>query len=128
MALTWCFEEEATPHTEAVLDSLVSGERGVVPAIWPFEVANGLIVAERRGRISEAEATGFLEVLTGLPISIEQVQAGQLIGIMAVARFHQLAVYDAAYLHLAARLGAKLATVDVRLSAAANRAGVAMTA
>ena len=99
-----------------------------MPAIWPFEVANGLIVAERQGRISEAKATGFLEVLTGLPISIEQVQAGHLIGIIAVARFHQLAVYDAAYLHLAARLGAKLATVDVRLSAAANRAGVAMTA
>jgi predicted nucleic acid-binding protein len=124
--LTWCFEEEATPQTEAVLDSLVSGERGVVPAIWPFEVANGLVVAERRRRISEAQATAFLEVLTGLPISVEHSQVGQLMGVTAVARFHQLAVYDAAYLHLAARLGAKLATVDGRLSAAAARAGVAL--
>ena len=117
-----------TTQTDAVLDSLTSGERGAVPAIWPFEVANALVVAERRSRITEAQAMAFLEVLTGLPISIEPAQVGQLMGIMAVARFHRLPVYDAAYLHLAARLGAKLATIDERLSAAANKAGVSLIA
>jgi predicted nucleic acid-binding protein len=96
-----------------------------VPAVWPFEVANGLVLAERHGRITEAQSTAFLEVLTALPISIEPGQV-QLMAVMAVARFHHLAAYDAAYLHLAARLGAKLATVDGRLSAAAARAGVSL--
>jgi predicted nucleic acid-binding protein len=70
--------------------------------------------------------TAFLELLTQLPVSIEPVQFMELLAVTAVARFHELDVYDAAYLHLAARLGVKLATVDGRLAAAAARAGVAL--
>ncbi|HEY5230790.1 MAG TPA: type II toxin-antitoxin system VapC family toxin, partial [Galbitalea sp.] len=55
LAMAWCFEDEATPPTEAVLDRLRE-DQAVVPAIWPLEIANVLLVAERRGRLTEAQA------------------------------------------------------------------------
>jgi predicted nucleic acid-binding protein len=63
VAMAWCFEDEASDATDAVLDRL-NEECAVVPAIWPLEVANVLLVAERRGRLSEAQASRFLELLS----------------------------------------------------------------
>ena len=40
--LPWCFAEEATPATEALLDRAQAGEEVLVPAHWPTEVMNGL--------------------------------------------------------------------------------------
>ena len=45
--MPWCFVDEATPFTEAVLDRL-RAEGAMVPAVWPLEVANTLPVGERR--------------------------------------------------------------------------------
>jgi hypothetical protein len=41
--LPWCFEEEATPATEALPERLGAGEPTVIPAHWPTEAMNGLI-------------------------------------------------------------------------------------
>jgi predicted nucleic acid-binding protein len=55
--LPWCFEEEATPATEALLERLRAGEPAVVPAHWSTEVMNGLKVGGRanfmRGELNE---------------------------------------------------------------------------
>jgi predicted nucleic acid-binding protein len=122
IAMAWCFEDEATEATDAVLDRLRHDE-AAVPAIWPLEVANVLLVAERRGRLSEAQASRFLELLTQLPIDVDDAPRG-LAGILAAGRRHELSSYDASYLVLAERLGAPLATLDSQLAKAAQRAGV----
>ncbi len=44
--------------------------------------------------------------------------------IFATGRVHQLSVYDAVYLDIARRNGLPLATLDLRLRAAAKKAGV----
>jgi len=49
--LPWCFEDEATAATEALLERLRAGEPAIEPAHWPTEVMNALIMAVRRGRI-----------------------------------------------------------------------------
>ena len=50
VALTWCFEDEHTPATLALLDQIA--ETGATaPALWPLEILNGLAMAERRGRL-----------------------------------------------------------------------------
>jgi hypothetical protein len=36
--LAWCFDDEGTPATEALLERLRLGELAIVPAHWPFEV------------------------------------------------------------------------------------------
>jgi predicted nucleic acid-binding protein len=122
VALAWCFEDEATEATDVVLDRLRNDE-AAVPAIWPLEVANVLLVAERRDRLSEAQASRFLELLTQLPIDVDDAPH-DLAAIVAAGRRHELSSYDASYLVLAERLGAPLATLDRRLSKAAERAGV----
>jgi hypothetical protein len=91
--------------------------------IWPLEVANVLLVAERRGRLSEAQASRFLELLAQLPINVDS-SPSDVAGIVATGRRHTLSSYDAAYLLLAERLGAALATLDKLLAKAARKAGV----
>ncbi|HEY5456219.1 MAG TPA: type II toxin-antitoxin system VapC family toxin [Acidothermaceae bacterium] len=122
VAMAWCFQDEATQATEAVLD-LLREDQVVVPAIWPLEVANVLLVAERRGRLSEAQASRFLELLAQLPINVD-TSPTDLAGIVATGRRHTLSSYDAAYLLLAERLGTTLATLDKPLAKAARKAGV----
>jgi predicted nucleic acid-binding protein len=122
IAMAWCFEDEATQATDAVLNRL-RDDHAVVPAIWPLEVANVLLVAERRGRLSEAQASRFLELLAQLPINVDDSPT-DMAGIVATGRRHTLSSYDASYLQLAERLGAALATLDKTLAKAASKAGV----
>jgi predicted nucleic acid-binding protein len=122
VAMAWCFEDDATEATDGVLDRL-RDEQAAVPAIWPLEIANVLLVAERRGRLSEAQGSRFVELLTQLPIEVDAAPH-DLAGIVAAGRRHELSAYDASYLVLAERLGASLATLDQRLATAAKRAGV----
>jgi predicted nucleic acid-binding protein len=73
--LPWCFEEEATPSTEALLERLRAGEPAVVPAHWSTEVMNGLIMAVRRSRIDLERVARFARDLAALPIRIEPPHA-----------------------------------------------------
>jgi predicted nucleic acid-binding protein len=124
VAVSWFFEDEAGEYTNAVLESLTEWE-AVVPSLWPLEVANVLLVAERRRRCSEAEAVRFIELLESLPIATDDDTARcALHGAYQLAREYALTAYDAAYLELAMRLGAPLATLDRQLAEAAAKAGV----
>jgi predicted nucleic acid-binding protein len=105
-----------------VLDRL-GADAAVVPAIWPLEVANVLLIAERRGRVSEAQSSRFAGLLAQLPIDVDD-RPGDIAALAALGRRHELSFYDASYLALAQRLGAGLATLDRPLAAAATRAGV----
>jgi predicted nucleic acid-binding protein len=124
VTMAWCFEDEATPASEAVLDQL-SGERAIVPGLWTLEVTNVLLAAERRGRLTEAQATRFVSVLSALPIDISP-DIADLVALLAAGRRHELSAYDAAYLTLAARTGLPLATLDDKLAAAARSAGITL--
>ena len=126
VVMAWCFEDEASSYTEGVLDQL-RGTQAVVPVIWPLEATNVLLIAERRDRLTEAQAAHFAQLLQGLPILVEEADVARTLGpILAVGRAHRLSAYDAAYLELAARQGLPLATQDSRLRKAAGNAGVAL--
>ena len=126
VAVSWFFEDEAREYSATVLESLTEWE-AVVPSLWPLEVANVLLVAERRRRCSEAEAVRFIELLESLPIATDDDTARRgLHGTYQLAREYALTAYDAVYLELAMRLGAPLATLDRQLAEAAAKAGVAI--
>ncbi|HXP84682.1 MAG TPA: type II toxin-antitoxin system VapC family toxin [Bryobacteraceae bacterium] len=109
--LPWCFEDEATPATEALLERLRAGEPVVVPAHWSTEVMNGLMMAVRRSRIDLERVARFARDLAALPILIEPPYApAAWEAVIRVASLHQLTIYDAAYLELAERTGLPLAT------------------
>lgn len=124
VAMAWYFKDEADAYAKAVRKAL--GRLGaVVPALWPLEVANILLVGERRHRSTEAEATQWLGYLRRLPIRVdEELPVRAWSDILAVARSHALSAYDAAYLELALREGLPLASLDERLKSAAKTAGV----
>lgn len=102
--MAWCFEDEAGSWTDELLERLRQGDRIVVPAHWPTEILNGLLVASRRKRITIDKPTLFWAELTRLPIEAEPPPTGaQAVTVFALAEKHGLTVYDAAYLELAHR-------------------------
>lgn len=125
VAVAWCFDDEATKFTEGVLDLMSAGAEVLVPSIWPLELANALLMAERRKRIALAKVTAILLKIAELPISVRPTDPKESFEqILPLARQQQLSQYDAAYLELAAREGLALATLDGELRRAAEATGV----
>ena len=97
----------------------------LVPMLWPLEVANVLLMAERRHRIVSAERSQALGWFAALPIEIDYEAAHPAwADLPALAVQHRLTAYDAAYLELARRRGLPLATLDQELAAAARAEGL----
>lgn len=124
IALSWCFEDEASPETD-VLFERVRDDGAIVPELWPLEVSNVLLQAERRGRISAGDMALRLELIAGLPVAIDPETAARAWReILVTARETGLSVYDAAYLELAVRRGLPLLTKDGELANAGRRLAV----
>jgi predicted nucleic acid-binding protein len=125
ITLAWAFEDETDAYAEQVAD-LLAEVPAVVPTVWPLEVANALLVGERRKRTTEAKVGQFLTLLATLPIRVdEQTTLRAWQETLQLARTHTLSVYDAAYLELALRRGLPLASLDAKLKTAAAAVGVA---
>jgi predicted nucleic acid-binding protein len=118
----WAFDE-SHPIADAIRERL-DADQAVAPGLWWFEVRNGLVVNERRGRLTEEEADRFLRALSQAAIVLDPIPEND--GVMMLARRHRLSVYDAAYLELALRERLPLATLDGDLATAARREGVAV--
>jgi len=126
VALAWSFRDERNAYAHRVLRRL-EDDPALVPAVWMLEVANGLLVAERRGRFTAADVAQVYGVLADLPIEWSDLTLDQVLGpVLDLARAHELTAYDAAYLELAMREALPLATQDAALQAAAQRVGVSM--
>ena len=125
VTMAWYFKDEANAYAKAVRKSLIEVD-AFVPGLWPLEVANILVMGERRQRSTEAEASKWLRYLQMLPIRVDDETAVRAWSdILHIARSYQLLAYDASYLELAIRLGLPLASLDDNLKAAAAAAGVA---
>lgn len=126
VVMAWGFDDEADPSADALL-GLMPSARAYAPSLWPLEVANVLLVGERRGRISAADVSRFLALLDTFPITIDdETTARAWVETLALARAQNLSAYDAAYLELAMRRGLPFATLDAKLKAAATAVGVAL--
>lgn len=124
IALTWCFEDEASPETDVLFDR-IRDEGAVVPGLWHLELSNVLLQAEKRGRISTCDVATRLDLIAELPILIDQETTGRAWReILIIARAEGLTTYDAAYLELSVRRGLPLLTKDKELASAAKRLGV----
>jgi len=100
-------------------------EGSLVPALWPSEVGNALLIALRRGRIPEATLPRMLETALDIRVGIELAAPGPIWSeAMALALRHRLTLYDATYLELAQRSALPLATFDQALRDAAAAEGI----
>jgi len=125
VAVAWCFEDEATPALDALLE-LVQTEGAVVPAWWTLEVTNVLLLAARRGRTASEAVQERLALLDMLAIETDTQGLGAVwrSTVLALAQTEALTVYDAVYLELAIRRGLPLASSDKALRRAAAQRGV----
>jgi len=125
LALAWGFPDESSQEAERFLETLSPETVLRVPALFWYEVANALAVAGRRGRVSPAQVGQLAATFGRLPVTTAPPLAGRLLStLVGLAREHHLSAYDAAYLELAMRSGAGLATLDRSLAAAARRVRV----
>jgi predicted nucleic acid-binding protein len=129
VALSWLYQrekpKEARLSTQAL--SAIATTEALVPARWYAEVANGVLIGERRKVITPAQAADFHSRLEDLPIRCDET-APQVAAQEArfLARQHSLTIYDAMYLALALREGAGLLSFDEALIKAAAKAGVSV--
>ena len=121
VALAWLLDDEQAPQADNVRARLIR-DRAFVPQLWHLEVRNGLIIAERRGRLSATRMNECLEALKWLPIQTDSEAALEMV--VSLARLHKLSVYDAVYLELAKRRNAALASLDGALLRAAEEESV----
>jgi predicted nucleic acid-binding protein len=128
VAVAWVAGTPIDPYAAGVQSYVASGWRAIVPPLWQLEVANGLLMIERRRSLTAADADrGLLDLETFLAARAEVDQMPFAMRQLAdVARMYQLTVYDAAYLGLAKRESLPLATLDKSLRVAAAKAGVAL--
>ena len=126
--LTWCFQDRATPNTDATLRRLETAvDSAIVPAIWSIEVANGLGKAVVRRKLTLHRAQEIWEELALLPIR----PAAPTLGVpklLALAVHHNISVYDACYLEAARSDRLPLATNDHALQEAAQSYGLSVMA
>lgn len=116
VVISWALSDENHPTSALALKKIKVGE-AVVPALLWFEVRNVLIINERRRRLDGTTTRKILRDLARLRINVDRTPDED--EVMRLARTHRLTVYDAAYLELAQREGAHLATLDSQLAKAA---------
>ena len=125
MAFAWVLPSQASPQANTLLERIEAGAGGVVPMFWYLEVANGLLVADRRKVITGSQRQRSLERLAALTLTVDDGEARNSFGrTSALAEQHGLSVYDATYLELALRRNLPLGARDRALRSAARRSGV----
>lgn len=124
VTLAWYFDGESDAYADAVAGQFPAVQ-AIVPAIWPLEVANAILMGERRKRGTVLTAVQWAGFLTALPIAVDEPSFRRVLSdILAIARGQNLSVYDASYLELALRSGLPLASLDDKLRTAAVAVGV----
>jgi predicted nucleic acid-binding protein len=124
----WLFEDEATPEGDAAL-AAVRLAGATIPPLWFIEISNGLGMAERRGRITQADIPKAMRLLRSLPLEIDEPPSlARCEVVLDLMRTYRLTAYDATYLELAQRRGLSLATRDRDLLVAAPAAGITLFA
>lgn len=122
VAISWFMPDE--PSDSSLLD-LITEKGAVVPSLWPLEIGNVLLIAERKKRITLEQRKKAIHALAELPISVDMMTSDHAwLETMEIAERYSLTLYDASYLELALRRSLPLATFDSSLKQAAQLAGV----
>jgi predicted nucleic acid-binding protein len=119
------FEDESRTASDELLLVGASTVKLLCPKLCISEFGNGILSGIRRRRLTVEQAEAGLAVMDSFPLNFREgvtLANFRSIGQLAVKR--ELSFYDAVYLALALDESAVLATLDRRLSAAAQAEGV----
>lgn len=125
LALAWALPDESSARADRLLGRLTAQDVLWVPALWWYEIANALMMAERRRRIKEADRLALDQLYERLPIRTDaHLTVNTIQHIQSLALAHRLSAYDATYLELASRKSLSLATLDKPLLRALQEMGL----
>lgn len=120
----WLFRDERNEYAFEIARQYRACDY-LVPSLWKWEIANTLLIGQRRKRCSQEDVTAWLAYLAGMPFQFDEYSLAAVWNdTLEFANDHQLTVYDAAYLELAHRESIPLATLDDEMKKAAKAAGV----
>lgn len=113
------------PEVETAINRAASGADLVLaPQLLLAEVANVLLRKRRRDELSVQELQELLQAIEAMPIRLCE-HGPLLLSACTLAEAHGLSAYDALYLALAERHGARLITSDADLDKVARAIGLA---
>ena len=125
VGFAWVYPGQATPETDQLLNDIAAGAMVIVPALWYLEMANVLLIPQRRRRLTAVQRQAALEKLTALQFTVDEEGTRHAFGKTSeLAEKHGLTIYNATYLELALRRSLPLATRDEALKAAARQCGL----
>ncbi len=125
VGFAWVHPHQATPETDSLLERLGAGTAIIVPPLWFTEIANGLLVLQRRKKLTAQERKTALETLFNLRLTVDEEMAKAAFRKTSeLAENHGLSVYDATYLEIALRRKTSLASRDRALQQVAKRCGL----
>lgn len=125
VGFAWVYPGQATLETDDLLNKVADGAQVVVPALWFLEMANVLLIAQRRQRLTAAQRKIALGTLTAMQFTMDDEGARNAFDTISdLAEKNGLTIYDATYLELALRRSLPLASRDQALRRAAKRCGI----
>ena len=115
VAFKWFVIEVLRPEAIGLRDGFHNGTYELLaPDLFPTEIANALIVAERGKRIAPGEAELLLaQALKSLPVIVDAVPL--LPRALEIAKRYQRSVYDCLYVALAELEQCEFVTADMKL-------------
>ncbi len=124
MAAALSLPDEHSNTADAFLLKM-SADEVWVPSLWWHEIGNVLVSTKRRGRINDNDTSELIALYGDLPIHTDAASGSDLMErTHRLSMTYKLSAYDAAYLELAERKQAGLATLDQKLQQAAKHCGV----
>lgn len=125
VGFAWVYQGQATPETDQLLNEVAAGARVIVPSLWYLEMANVLLIAQRRHRLTAVQRKAALERLSAMQFTVDEEGTRHAFDKTSeLAEKYGLTIYDAIYLELALRRSLPLATRDEALKTASKQCGV----
>lgn len=119
VAIAWAYPKQRDAYAERLLKQLYD-VRFHVPSLWPMEFVNATCMLVNRGQMSTEMGAEMIGLGASFGFSVDGNPV-DMAALFEISQRFQLTAYDAAYLELAIRLNAPLATRDGALTKAAKQ-------
>lgn len=117
--------DESSHSVREFFDRLKKADKLLIPSLWWYELANVLIVSERRKRLNYRDVTKITSLFERLNLETDNSTGFfYLERLYELAQRYKISSYDASYLELAIRDQANLCSLDIKLTQAAKNSGV----
>lgn len=108
-------DEEYSQKAIGLLDKYISNKLDfVAPSLLEYEVMNGLIIAQKRGRVEEEKILTAIDGFVNLEIKLKNLSSLYQ-RVIHYCKVYNFSAYDASYLSVAEEQGVSMITADERL-------------